>query len=280
MTTYFPQQYYTTTAQSGDVEDNEIPLRVNCCGIATISPQSEKRMTLGRRKDYYLMYMISGALQAELGGKAFLLRTGSFICIPPHTPYLYNCASSESVKYFWIHFTGAMAGQVLEMSSLEPLEQYYTKGLSESAELYEKLFSEFRSRTEKFGYRSALILQNILMRLSAGIISDDRKATLDTSIKYIHTHIGEELSVQALAEMEYMSAGYYRALFKKVTGSSPSDYIAEQRINRACQLLAETTQSIDSIAASVGISDRLYFQRFFKKRMGVTPYRYRADSVK
>ena len=135
MTTYYPQQYYNTTAQAGDIEDKETPLLVNCCGIATISPQSERRVTFGTRRDHYLMYMISGELQAELGGKAYLLQTGSFVCIPPRTPYLYNCASNESVKYFWIHFTGAMAETVLASSSITPLEQYHTKSISQAAEL-------------------------------------------------------------------------------------------------------------------------------------------------
>ena len=197
------------------------------------------------------------------------------------TPYLYNCASNESVKYFWIHFTGRDAEQVLVSSGITPLTQYFTNNISASSELYEKLFSEFRTRSQNFIYRAAFLLRNVLMSISENTVNEqNEKNTLDTSIKYIHTHISEEISVQALADMEYLSSGYYRALFKRITGSSPSEYIAAQRINRACQLLSETTQSIDSVALSVGINDRLYFQRFFKKHTSMTPSKYRSETKK
>ena len=280
MTTYSAQDYYNLPNRTNDLESTERPLTVNCCGIATVPTRTEKRVNSVMRRDFYLMYMISGELQAELGGEAFLLKSGSFICIPPRTPYVYNCVSAETAKYFWIHFTGSEAREVLTDSGISPLTQYYTGGMSETAEIYERLFSEFRNRTEHFVYRAALLLRNVLVSLSDNCVGEEaEKNTLDSSLKYVHTHIGEEITVKRLAEMEYMSEGYYRVLFKRITGASPGEYIATQRINRACQLLTETTQSIDNIAQSVGIRDRLYFQRFFKKHIGITPSKYREKTT-
>ena len=226
MSTYSAQDYYNLPNNSNDLELADCALVVNCCGIATVYARAEKRVTSVMRRDFYLMYMISGELQAELGGKAFLLKSGSFICIPPRTPYLYNCVSLENAKYFWIHFTGNDALNVLFSSDILPLTQYYTNGVSGSADLYERLFSEFRTRNEHFLYRSALLLQNVLLSLAENRVSaGSEKNTLDTSIKYVHTHINEEISVQKLAEMEYMSEGYYRVLFKKVTGMTYREYV-------------------------------------------------------
>ena len=279
MSTYSTQQYYNLPNDNNNFETTDSPLLVNCCGIATISARGAKKVTTVMRRDYYLIYMICGELQARLGGEAFLLKSGSFICIPPRTAYLYNCVSAENVKYFWIHFTGSEAKSMLLSSGIAPLTHYSAGRMSKTAEIYEQIFGEFRNRTEHFVYRVALLLRNVIMALSDNREGDEGgKNTLDSSLKYVHTHINEELTVKKLAEMEYLSEGYYRVLFKKITGDSPSEYIATQRINRACQLLSETTQSIDKVAESVGIRDRLYFQRFFKKHTGITPSKYREKN--
>jgi len=50
------------------------------------------------------------------------------------------------------------------------------------------------------------------------------------------------------------------------------------RINRAKQLLAETNFSLDFIAEKVGIEHTEYLSRIFKKKTGLTPSRFRAQS--
>jgi len=52
------------------------------------------------------------------------------------------------------------------------------------------------------------------------------------------------------------------------------------RIEKSCDLLAETKMSISDISAAVGYSDHGYFCRIFRNLMGQTPsqYRYRKNS--
>lgn len=277
MGSYSTQSYFCDPTNS-NVSRTDVALAVNCCGIAKVV--QGQCINPSKRRDIYLIYMICGELTANLGGNEYVLLGGDLICIPAETNYYYRCTSAENVRYFWIHFTGADASDVLEATGISPLTRYSASDASVNAELYEVLFSEFRSRHRSFVYRTALILRNILMRLASQVDEDvQQKNALDSSIRYIHTHLGADLSVKELAKRNYLSEGYYRVLFKSITGVSPSEYIAEQRINRACQLLTETAQSIDSISSYVGINDRLYFQRFFKKHTGVTPAQYRLNAT-
>ena len=270
----YSSQSYSCDPIKNNLTRSDVPIAVNCCGIAKL-PQGMKTTPTVRR-DVYLIYMICGELTAFIDGRELTLIAGDYICIPPETYYSYCCTSAESVRYFWIHFTGGEVYSVLDRTGITPLTVCHSAPAPQNAELYEQLFSEFRSRHASFTYRTELILRNILMRLTSQT-SDamPQKSPIDTSLRYIHTHISANITVAALAEMEYLSQGYYRALFKSVTGTSPSEYVAAYRIVRAGELLANTSLSIDKIAESIGISDRLYFQRFFKKHTGTTPAEYR-----
>ena len=280
MQTYSTQSYFCDTAQN-NVCRSDVALAVNCTGIAKVLPavNASSIMSPIKRNDYYLMYMICGELTASFDSREFVLHSGDFICIPPFTEYCYRCTSEESVKYFWIHFTGRDSAETLSESGIAPLTVSTARAVSENAPLYESLFGEFRSRHPSFLYRTALILRNVLMTLSSQADTEaHQRSALDVSLRYIHTNLKQDLSVKRLAEMEYLSQGYYRSLFKQITGLSPSEYVAEQRVHRACQLLLETDMSIERISEAVGITDRLYFQRFFKKHTGIPPAIYRKRS--
>jgi AraC family transcriptional regulator len=66
----------------------------------------------------------------------------------------------------------------------------------------------------------------------------------------------------------------YRAS-KKEFGISPKEWIARQKVHRACNLLKRRTLSVSAVAREVGIPDANYFARFFRNRTGHTPRDWR-----
>ncbi len=56
---------------------------------------------------------------------------------------------------------------------------------------------------------------------------------------------------------------------------SPLQYLMELRMQRACHLLAGSTMHVKQVGHEVGFADQLYFSRYFKRRIGVSPKRYR-----
>ena len=63
-------------------------------------------------------------------------------------------------------------------------------------------------------------------------------------------------------------------MFKEHTGRCFTDYLAEQRINLAVDLMQTTDLSLAQIGEKVGYGDPNYFSRVFKKRKGVGPREY------
>ncbi|OPA75141.1 AraC family transcriptional regulator [Paenibacillus selenitireducens] len=96
-----------------------------------------------------------------------------------------------------------------------------------------------------------------------------------TSIRYIHEHYHEDISVSQLAVLEHYNRTYYADWFFKETGKSPSVYIQEVRINKAKELLRDTNLPILQIAIHVGLEHQSSLTRLFQKHEGITPSQYR-----
>jgi AraC-like DNA-binding protein len=82
-----------------------------------------------------------------------------------------------------------------------------------------------------------------------------------------------DLSVEALSKRHGVSERYVQMLFAG-EGSTPSHYIAEQRIEQAHRMLLDPNnlrRPILDIAYAVGFSDVSYFNRLFRKQIGSTP---------
>ena len=95
------------------------------------------------------------------------------------------------------------------------------------------------------------------------------------SIRYISEHYDLPITVNQLAEMERYNVTYYNDWFKQQTGCSPNLYLRRIRIERAKELLAETSFSIMEIAVMVGYSGNATFTRAFHSITGMTPKEYR-----
>jgi AraC-like DNA-binding protein len=86
------------------------------------------------------------------------------------------------------------------------------------------------------------------------------------------------LSADVLAARHEISPIYVRKLFER-DGTSLSQYVLEQRLDRAFRLLANPRPidlSIGSIAFDCGFGDLSYFNRCFRQRYGATPSDIRA----
>ncbi|WP_010277533.1 helix-turn-helix transcriptional regulator [Paenibacillus senegalensis] len=104
----------------------------------------------------------------------------------------------------------------------------------------------------------------------------DRSSQMQEILDYIHTHYGEELSIEQFAQQMNMSVGHFSRTFKEVVGEKYVEYIAKLRLQKAKQYLLETDLKIDEVAAKVGYWGRSSFIRIFRKYEGTTPAKYRT----
>jgi transcriptional regulator GlxA family with amidase domain len=104
------------------------------------------------------------------------------------------------------------------------------------------------------------------------------RVSLHKSLSYINSLYTDRISVPELAEMENLSVSRYNAVFRSVTGMSPTKYIMGLRINHASTLLSSTDMDIGQIGEMVGYADKHFFSRVFKSYTGLSPREYRIKS--
>lgn len=94
-------------------------------------------------------------------------------------------------------------------------------------------------------------------------------------IKELDRDCAQRISLPQLAETYHISETYLSHVFKKQTGKSLMNYIAQIRIEKASQLIAMSQSGSSGkfyvIAQQVGYDDYSYFVRVFKKVTGMSP---------
>jgi AraC family transcriptional regulator len=101
------------------------------------------------------------------------------------------------------------------------------------------------------------------------------KAKLNRAIAYITAHLSEDLKIVDIAAHLGISQYHFGRLFKQSTGITVHNYLIQQRVKRAQQLLQETDLSILVIAEQCGFANPSHLARCFRKQIGITPRQFR-----
>ena len=92
------------------------------------------------------------------------------------------------------------------------------------------------------------------------------------SVKYIEKNYADpDLYTTELAQMSGMGETYYRNIFIAVFNTPPTKYIRQYRVDKAKELLVNTSAPIEEIAEKVGFANASYFCKVFKSLTGYTP---------
>ncbi len=94
---------------------------------------------------------------------------------------------------------------------------------------------------------------------------------------FIEDQLAEDLSINDMAAVVYMSQFHFARTFKTATGTSPHRYLILRRMERAKILLKVTKISIAEIAYQIGFASQSHFIAQFRKATGTTPKIYRDN---
>jgi AraC family transcriptional regulator len=92
---------------------------------------------------------------------------------------------------------------------------------------------------------------------------------------YVDDNLDIEIDLQRLAQVASMSPGHLVRAFKQATGLTPYQYVLEQRLERACELLRDSADAVSDIARGCGFSSLSHFSAIFRVHRGLTPTEYR-----
>lgn len=165
----------------------------------------------------------------------------------------------------------------------------------ELCELSDPPLSSVVPNTQRIGYDAASLLDRmmqgrklqpqrflvepigVITRSSTEVLAiEDRQ--IAAAARYIREHACEGIDVGDVIKVAAMSRSTMERRYSKVMGHSPKSDILRSRLNRAKQLLAETDFPLALIAEKIGLKHTEYLGRIFKKKIGLTPARFRSRS--
>ena len=161
--------------------------------------------------------------------------------------------------------------------------QYHFDNDTEVTALINKLMRVCSSADRSKNIYADLNLKELLIRLvqsqhlqqvSVEAGHNSNHTRLQYMLHYIHENITEKILVNTLCRKAYLSRNAFFKLFKEQFGVTPLEYINNERIKLAKQLLASSGQSITQTALQCGFTDVNYFVRTFRKIEGITPGSY------
>ena len=96
-------------------------------------------------------------------------------------------------------------------------------------------------------------------------------------LEYINEHLNQDIKLADLAELLGMSQFHFSHQFKQSIGIAPYQYLLQQRVERAKQLLKQTDRSIMEIAFLCGFNSHSHLSKQFRQFTGMTPKAYRIN---
>lgn len=97
------------------------------------------------------------------------------------------------------------------------------------------------------------------------------------ALDYIEDNYAQQFTINDLADLCHWSPTHFRRVFHDIMGTSPLDFVNNTRITKACMMLRTTEDSILNISENVGFRSVSSFNRYFIKKMQMSPRDYRKQ---
>lgn len=224
------------------------------------------------RPRHGIIYVLEGSAVYEMSdGSSITVVKDDMLYMPKGEKYYTHCPE-DSFLHMTINFT--MQGKL----SLPRRRHCESKEKTRSD--ISRIVSEWNTRAPNYRERSiGLLYLLITSQLDINHRDMSQKPQLSRAMDILAEDYSQNISISALAESCGISETYFRRLFARVYGVSPMEYITNQRISYAQELLTNTSLSVENISYQSGYRDQSYFCRIFKKTTGMSPSEYRAEAV-
>jgi len=160
----------------------------------------------------------------------------------------------------------------------------------EIAALILRMQKEAEEKPEAYELMIKTYLLNILVLLirnynyvsasNSTSLHSEKLLNMEAALNFIDKNIETPLTLDGLAQRAGMSRTYFSAVFKKLNGLTPWEYIGLKRIEKAKHLLRTTDRSVLDISLDCGFNNISYFNRLFKKTTGLNPVEYKNRTPK
>lgn len=269
-----------------EILDNEdVELNLSLHMIEHCSPK--KKEEFGCKSDYSLHIILHGkGVFKTKDNKSAILGSGKAFLLYPGERCSYRPVNDDPWSYMWFSFTGKNIDKMMACCGFTKETPY--RDIDDFSEI-RALLSEFREENDKTKVEKTTFTAYFL-RLISALINTNKERMLITDngasmkskrlkeiLLYIMSNYRMDISPEEIAKNMHISVGYLNAIVSGAMGMSLTNFINTLRVSHACELLNQSTLSIEEVANSVGFDDPKYFSRVFSRVKGLSPREYRKS---
>lgn len=147
-------------------------------------------------------------------------------------------------------------------------------------ELFKKLIKYYKDENNG----GEIMLNSVLLELIYSITKTAKKnmpfssgfnsSVVIKAVQYIKQNLADDLSLNAVANYVSLSPVHFHNCFKSAVGKTLHEFVEEERLKAAINLLITSNMTLTEIAYRCGFSSQSYFSFAFKRKMKTTPRKY------
>ena len=246
--------------------DESIPVKF--LGAFDLTREAGWIYTKERNSYYTLSIRINGNTDFYIGNEIINANIGDILMIPPNLNYSQH---TDGERILAIHFN------CLKYLNAETIVKQSVKDWETICNIFTEIYTIYANKPKGWYYKASSLLYELLFSLYNETEETQRHIddNIDIGAEYLERHYTDHsITVAKLADISGYSEAYFRRLFFKRFGVTPSSRIDYLRIERAKRLLEAGEHNMSEIAEHIGISDPKYFSTWFKKHTGISPRDY------
>ncbi len=238
----------------------------------------DTRYCVNRTNNNYFVfeYVISGKGHLEIDGATYELNAGDVYCIEPGYDHVYYSDPDEPYEKVWINFFSDFFSNVF--SALGISGKHVFKNVH-----CQHLFEEIRKLSLTSNYSADIChsVASVLFQISCLLSKSTKISPLSELAREIKRMLDNalysDISIEEIADTLHVSkVQVVREFHKYFAGNTPYNYLLNNKIEIAKQLLTNTSLSVSEISDRLSFSDPHYFSRIFKKKTGFSPTYYKT----
>ena len=223
-----------------------------------------------------LLYVVSGCLQITIDGKDYTLQEGQLSILFPYLTHSYQSAPDAQVLFFLfdpsvIAFTNTM----LTKHPICPIMD--GKPFAAMLQRAREMLKMQKAKTAT-AYLNA-VLGEFLEVAQLTDAPDISGSTTVKILEYCAEHFAEPITLKSIADALFISQSYVSKIFSDRLRYGFREYINSLRIQKARELLTDSSLAISEIMFACGFSNQSSFNRVFQEFCGCSPREFKKTVV-
>ena len=292
----FPEDLIVTDTNKEDIFDlkSDYP----CC-IREVTASGKKQIiTWHWHEELEFVYVLEGELEYWTAGKQICLKRTEGIFVNANVMHQVTVRKVTGYVRYQVFMLRpeflAEEGSLLHKKYICPVlydHKFQAAVLRRESEMQRKVLEDMQEMDriqdkKAFGYEMAFRNKMAEMWIdfiymlgvepeSAKLRTSEKEERLKKMLAFIHQEYGNEISLSDIADAAKVSKREALRCFQEEIHVSPGAYLKEYRLQMACTMLRNTSETITTVSQNCGFHSASYFGKVFRSQMGCTPYEFK-----